>query len=129
MGNRSYLSHGCHITLNSKVTIEDNATVGPFVKIFTDSHTFENPKRRFGKMISRPVTIKEGAFIGAGAIILQGVTIGEGAIVGAGTVVAKDVPPQTTVIGNPMKNLGPVRNAGEQQETPVTPINAAAGLS
>lgn len=41
---------------------------------------------------TKPVVIKDGAFIGAGSMILKGVTIGEGAIVGAGSVVTKNIP-------------------------------------
>ena len=38
------------------------------------------------------VTVKKGASIGAGSVILPGVTIGEGAMIAAGSVVVKDVP-------------------------------------
>jgi acetyltransferase-like isoleucine patch superfamily enzyme len=48
-----------------------------------------------------PVVIEDGAWIGAGSIILPGVTIGEGAVVGAGSVVTKDVPPMAVAVGNP----------------------------
>lgn len=47
--------------------------------------------------------IKKGASIGANATILPGIIIGENAMIGAGSVVTKDVPPNTTVIGNPAK--------------------------
>jgi len=54
------------------------------------------------------VHIHNHAYIGTGAIIKQGslskpLVIGEGAIVGMGAVVTKDVPPFTTVVGNPAK--------------------------
>ncbi len=50
---------------------------------------------------SKPIVIKDDAWIGMNAIILKGVTIGQGAIVGAGSVVTKDVPDWTIVAGNP----------------------------
>tara|TARA_R110000851_G_scaffold73980_2_gene163332 strand:+ start:98662 stop:99369 length:708 start_codon:yes stop_codon:yes gene_type:complete len=55
------------------------------------------------------VHIHDHAYIGTGAVIKQGRTsseplvIGEGAVVGMGAVVTKDVPPHTTVVGNPAK--------------------------
>ncbi len=54
------------------------------------------------------VRIGDHAYIGTSAIIKQGregkpLTIGEGAVVGMGAVVTKDVPPFTTVIGNPAR--------------------------
>ncbi len=47
--------------------------------------------------------IKKGASIGSNATILCGITIGENALVGAGAVVTKDVPENTTVVGNPAR--------------------------
>jgi acetyltransferase-like isoleucine patch superfamily enzyme len=52
-------------------------------------------------VISRPVVIKDNAWIGIGAIILKGVRIGQGARIEAGAVVTRDVPAGSTVSGNP----------------------------
>jgi acetyltransferase-like isoleucine patch superfamily enzyme len=52
---------------------------------------------------SAPIVIEDGAWIGAGAIILKGVRIGAGARVGAGAVVTRDIPPGCTVEGNPAR--------------------------
>jgi sugar O-acyltransferase (sialic acid O-acetyltransferase NeuD family) len=54
------------------------------------------------------VRIDDHAYIGTGAVIKQGkpgqpLVIGRGAVVGMGAVVTRDVPPATTVIGNPAK--------------------------
>lgn len=53
--------------------------------------------------ISKPITIEEGAWIGARAIVLGGVTVGKMSVIAAGAVVTKDVPPYTVVGGNPAK--------------------------
>ena len=52
-----------------------------------------------------PIVIEEGAWIGAGAIILAGVTIGRNSVVGAGSLVTKDVPSNSVVAGNPARLL------------------------
>jgi len=49
------------------------------------------------------ITLEDGAFVGAGSILLPGVRIGRGAYVAAGSVVATDVPPGTLVAGNPAR--------------------------
>jgi acetyltransferase-like isoleucine patch superfamily enzyme len=57
-------------------------------------------------IVSRPVTIGDDVWIGIGAIILKGVCIGDGARIDAGTLVTSDVPPGTTVSGNPARIQG-----------------------
>jgi maltose O-acetyltransferase len=47
------------------------------------------------------VTIRDGAAIGAGAIIMAGVTVGHDSVVGAGAIVTKDVQSGSRVMGNP----------------------------
>ena len=62
----------------------------------------------------KPVHIGKNAWIGAGATILPGVTVGDNAVVGAASVVAKDVAPDTIVVGNPakfIKAIPPIENS------------------
>ena len=49
------------------------------------------------------VQVEDHAFIGAGAVVLPRRRIGRGAVIGAGAVVTRDVPPGTTVRGNPAR--------------------------
>lgn len=51
----------------------------------------------------RPVRIGAGAFLGINCAILPGVTLGEGAYVAANAVVTQDVPAHTLVVGNPAR--------------------------
>jgi len=50
-----------------------------------------------------PVTIEDGAWLGAGCIVLKGVTIGAGTVVGAGAVVTRDLPAHCIAAGNPAR--------------------------
>ena len=58
-----------------------------------------------------PPTIRRGARIGGGAVLLPGIEVGEEAFVGAGAVVVRDVAPRTVVVGNPARVLLAVPDA------------------
>jgi len=55
------------------------------------------------KIAASPITIREGAFIGANSIVLKGVTIGARSVIGAGSVVVSDVPAEEVWGGNPAR--------------------------
>jgi UDP-2-acetamido-3-amino-2,3-dideoxy-glucuronate N-acetyltransferase len=55
--------------------------------------------------LRRGPTIRRGARIGAGAVLLPGIEIGEEAFVGAGAVVLRDVPARAVVVGNPARQI------------------------
>jgi dTDP-4-amino-4,6-dideoxygalactose transaminase len=58
--------------------------------------------------------VREGATIGAGAVLVCGVTVGRFAFVGAGAVVTRDVPDHALVVGNPARRIGWVSRAGQR---------------
>ncbi|WP_117193250.1 sugar O-acetyltransferase [Rhizobium terrae] len=102
-----YLNAGCTILDSAPVRIGARSMLGPGVHIYCADHDRDPALRSKGIEIARPVTIGADVWIGGGAIILGGVTIGDGAIVGAGSVVTRDVPPGSTVAGNPARPIGP----------------------
>ena len=63
----------------------------------------------------RHPTVQDNVTIGSGAKLLGPITIGHGAKIGANTVVIHDVPPNSTVVGNPGH---PVRVEGRRPEGP-----------
>ncbi len=95
----------CH----NKISIGNNVKIGINTVIYdTDFHSLDARYRnsypeRLDGVKSRPVVIKDGAFIGGHSTILKGVTIGKNAIVGAGSVVFQDIPDEQVWIGNPAR--------------------------
>jgi putative colanic acid biosynthesis acetyltransferase WcaF len=84
------------------VTLKKNAVLAQHAYLCAGSHDFED--KNF-PLITAPIIIGEGAFIGAKAIILMGVEIGDHAVIGAGAVVAKSIPKKARAIGNPCQIL------------------------
>lgn len=82
------------------IIIQEYATVGQECYLCTGTHAFDQPALN---LITAPIIIGAHAFIGVRAVILPGVSVGERAIVGACSVVTKNVPPHTTVKGNPAR--------------------------
>jgi UDP-2-acetamido-3-amino-2,3-dideoxy-glucuronate N-acetyltransferase len=91
-----------HSFVCSGVRIEDDVFVGHNVTFINDRHpTAEGARTGTWKL--EPTTVKRGASIGSGAVILCGLTIGERARVGAGAVVTDDVPAGALVVGVPAR--------------------------
>lgn len=124
-----YIDHDLSIGKNCKIqnnaslyyqaVIEDGVFIGPHVILANDKtpRAIDKEGNLKGPEDWTPsrTTIKKGASLGAGAIILPGITIGECAMVGAGSVVTKDVPPYTLVLGNPAKEQGKVDEEGNRK--------------
>lgn len=90
------------------VVIGEDCLIGPFVSIFSENHTFENPSvpiRAQGEVRAK-VTLGNDVWIGAGATVLAGVEIGDGAVVAAGAVVTASVEPYAIVGGVPARTIG-----------------------
>jgi acetyltransferase-like isoleucine patch superfamily enzyme len=86
-------------------TLEEHVFVAPCV--VTTNDNFMGRTERRHELVKGP-TIRRGARIGGGAILLPGVEIGEEAFVGAGAVVTKNVDARMVVVGNPARVMRPV---------------------
>jgi acetyltransferase-like isoleucine patch superfamily enzyme len=100
IGARTKIQAGAYITAYSE--LEDDVFIAPCV-VTTNDNFMGRTERRHGLM--KGPTIRRGARIGGGAILLPAVEIGAEAFVGAGAVVTKDVPPKALVVGNPARVL------------------------
>lgn len=101
-----------HSFLCEGVTLEDDVFVGHGVMFTNDrwprASTADGQPQSEADWTVIPTVVRRGASIGSGCTLLPGITVGEGAMVGAGSVVTRDVPPFTTVAGNPARPRGPV---------------------
>jgi len=105
IGRGTFINTGCMFSTHSLITIGENCALGMRVLIFTGSHEIGSSQRRAGKFVSQPVTIGDGAWIGANVSILPGVTIGQGAIIATGAVVTADCEPNAVYGGVPARKI------------------------
>src|SRR6476469_8761966 len=83
-------------------TLEEHVFIAPCVVTTNDNYLGRTEKRH--DLVKGP-TIRRGARIGGGAVLLPGIEIGEEAFVGAGAVVVRDVAPRALMVGNPARQL------------------------
>lgn len=86
-----------------ELTIEKNVAISPRVTLVLNIDPSPSPLEKIYKKGQLKIHIEEGAWVGAGAIILSNVRIGRYSVVAAGAVVTKDVPPYCIVGGVPAK--------------------------
>ncbi|HYY64612.1 MAG TPA: acyltransferase [Gaiellaceae bacterium] len=91
-----------HAYITAYSTLEDNVFIAPCVAT-TNDNFMGRTEKRYG-LIKGP-TIRRGARVGGGAILLPAIEIGEEAFVGAGAVVIRDVPPRAVVVGSPARQI------------------------
>lgn len=103
IGADSWISPGAIIHTHELAPIEIGARcdIAPGVEIHPGSHEIGGSQRRAGKGTAARISIGDGCWIGARALILGGVRIADGVVVAAGAVVVADVPANTLVAGVP----------------------------
>jgi serine O-acetyltransferase len=107
IGQGFFIDHGAGVVIGETAEIGDDVTL--YQGVTLGGTGFATGKRH--------PTLEDNVTVGAGAKLLGAITVGHGAKVGANTVVIQDVPPNTTVVGNPGH---PVRVEGRRPEGPDT---------
>ncbi|NLZ16301.1 MAG: acyltransferase [Desulfobulbaceae bacterium] len=104
IGNRADI--GCNVVLSSVAGI----TIGKAVLIAGNCYLgggryylnrLDQAIMDQGGFSRGPLSIGDGAWLGAGAVVLDGVQIGKGCVVGAGSVVTRDLPDYSIALGVP----------------------------
>jgi serine O-acetyltransferase len=107
IGHGFFIDHGAGVVIGETAWIGDDVTL--YQGVTLGGTGFSTGKRH--------PTLEDNVTVGAGAKLLGAITVGHGAKIGANTVVIHDVPPNSTVVGNPGH---PVRVEGRRPEGPDT---------
>ena len=126
VGRGAYVDAGVVIGDNCKIqnnaliyapaVLEPGVFVGPAAVLTNDTYpraiTPEGTLKGPSGWDMVGVTVRRGASVGAGAIVLGGIEIGEWALVAAGSVVTEDVLPHALVAGVPARRVAWVGERG-----------------
>jgi acetyltransferase-like isoleucine patch superfamily enzyme len=91
-----------HAYITAYSLLEENVFIAPCVITTNDNFMGRTEKRH--ELMQGP-TIRRGARVGGGAVLLPGIEVGEEAFVGAGAVVLRDVPARAVVVGSPARQI------------------------
>jgi len=105
IGPGLFIDHGSGVVIGETTEIGENVTL--YQGVTLGGTGFQSGKRH--------PTIGDNVTIGSGAKLLGPISVGHGAKIGANSVVVEDVPPRSTVVGNPGH---PVRIDGRKMEGP-----------
>jgi acetyltransferase-like isoleucine patch superfamily enzyme len=107
IGDGTHIGDHTIIDVADDVTIGREVALGPNCVIYSHDHDYQNADGAAwkGPLVTAPVNIGDGAWVGSGVTILPGVTIGERAVIAAGAVVTKNVPSGGVWGGIPAKSL------------------------
>src|SRR5262249_52039186 len=104
--NDTTVGERCRIQAEAYITayceLEDDVFIAPCV-VTTNDNFMGRTERRHA--LRRGPTIRRGARVGGGAILLPGIEVGEEAFIGAGAVVLRDVTPRAVMVGAPARYL------------------------
>lgn len=114
IGPGTFVNVNCVFLDSATIRIGADVLIGPGVQLLTVTHPLSArerivaPEERHAgaapyRTHARPVVIGDGAWLGAGTIVLPGVTIGANAVIGAGSVVTSDIPPDCLALGQPCR--------------------------
>ena len=105
IGDALFIDHGAGVVIGETAEIGDNVTL--YQGVTLGGTGFARGKRH--------PTVEDDVVVGSGAKLLGPISVGDGSKVGANSVVIHDVPPHSTVVGNPGH---PVRVEGKKPEGP-----------
>jgi len=107
IGRRVFIDHGMGVVIGETAEVGDDVLI--YMGVVLGGTALERVKRH--------PTIGNRVVIGSGASVLGPITVGDGAKVGAGAVVVRSVPPGATVVGVPGRLAGPSCPRPEEERT------------
>ncbi len=98
IGDHVWVGEGVWIDNLGMVKINDHVCVSQGALLLTGNHNY---KKTSFDLIVEDITLKEGVWVGAKAIVCPGVTCGVNSVLSTGSVATSDLKPNAVYQGNP----------------------------
>lgn len=105
LGRYVMINRGVWIDNVGQVTIGVNTSIGHQTMICTTSHHIGGVERRAAAIITMPVRIGSGCWVGARCLVLPGVVIADGCVIAAGATVTKSTESNGLYAGTPARRI------------------------
>lgn len=102
VGDHVWLGENVWIENQAQVKIGANSCLSQDCKLITGNHDFSKPTF---DLITKPITLEEGSWVGARSTVCPGVTFGSHAILTVGSVATKELEPYGIYRGNPAQKI------------------------
>jgi maltose O-acetyltransferase len=105
IGSHVYIAYGCVFLANSRITLEDEVVLGPYIVFAAGNHTRKARSFRYGPRELAPIIVGAGTWIGAHTTVLGGATIGRGCLVASNSAVTRGIIPNDVVVAGAPKQI------------------------
>jgi len=98
IGDNAWIGENVWLDSLEMITIGAHACISQGAIILTGSHNY---KKTTFDLITSPVTLEDGVWIGAGAIVNQGIKAASHAVLTSGSIATRDLEAYSIYQGNP----------------------------
>jgi putative colanic acid biosynthesis acetyltransferase WcaF len=104
VGDYAWIGEEAFILNFEPIKIGSHCCISQRAFLCAGNHDYREPDMRFR---NQPITIDDGAWVGAQVFVGPGITIGSETVLTAGSVVTRSQPPQMICSGNPCAPVRP----------------------
>lgn len=106
IGEDCFIGHGCTIVATESIVIGRGCLIGEYVSIRDQDHNIDSDSEitRSG-LVSAPIEVGQGVWIGAHSTVTRGCRIDNGAVVGANSVARGQIHSRSVNVGAPARQI------------------------
>lgn len=98
IGDHCWIGENVWIDNLDQVTLEDNVCLSQGAMLLCGNHNYKNPTF---DLITKPITLKSGSWVGAQSVVCPGVTLFEESVLAVQSVATADLAASSIFQGNP----------------------------